>query len=361
MQTSANLSGASAVPRDLYRPGVYRLLFDKLVVHSNPEVAHNVAMVGLAAAGAVPWWRLLRATFGRRPSRPVPANDAGGPLVRPIPGRVGLAAGLDKDATSILGLDALGFGFIEVGTVTPRPQPGNDKPRLWRHPEDRAIRNRMGFNNDGAAMMADRLRKLRSTRRGRSVVVGVNIGKNKVTPAHLAAEDYALCARMLARWADYLVINVSSPNTPGLRDLQTREDLARIVGATRRAARESAGREVPVFVKIAPDLDDAQIDEMADAVGELGLAGIVATNTTIGHDRGPGGLSGEPLRERALEVVRRLRTRLGDGPVIIGVGGITTEDDVREMLAAGADLAQIYSSFIYEGPDLPGRLCRAVG
>lgn len=342
------------------RGGLYRVLFDTVAVRTDPELAHHLGMSALTVLGRTPLWRLARAILGRRPAEPVPAADGGGPFVRPVPGRVGLAAGLDKNATSVLGLDALGFGFVEIGTVTPRAQPGNEKPRLWRHPEVRALRNSMGFNNDGAAVVADRLRALRSTPRGRAVVVGVNIGKNKVTAPELAAEDYALAARALARWADYLVVNVSSPNTPGLRDLQGAAQLTEIVAATRRAAREAAGREVPVFVKIAPDLTDAQIDEIADLVAPLGLAGVVATNTTIEHDLGEGGLSGTPLRERALDVVRRLRARLGEGPVVMGVGGVTSEDDARAMLAAGATLVQVYSAFIYEGPALPGRLGRAV-
>lgn len=336
------------------------MLFETVALRTDPELAHRVGMTALSVLGRTPLWRLARLTVGARPAAPVPDAAHGGPFVRPLPGRVGLAAGLDKDAEAILGLDALGFGFVEVGTLTPRPQPGNERPRLWRHPHLRALRNRMGFNNPGTAHAAKELRDLRSSARGRAVVVGVNLGKNKTTPPHLAAEDYALGARAVARWADYLVVNVSSPNTPGLRDLQSAQSLAPILDATRQAARRAAGRDVPVFVKIAPDLTGAQIDDIADLVRGRGLAGVVAVNTTIDHDLGGGGLSGEPLRERALAVVSRVRARLGEGFVVIGCGGVTTEDDARAMVAAGADLVQIYSSLIYEGPALPGRLTRAL-
>lgn len=339
---------------------LYRLFFRSVLVHTDPEFAHHAAMTLIGVAGRTPVvHRLVRATLGRRPA-PVPDAADGGPFVRPVPGRLGLAAGLDKDATAILGLDALGFGFVEVGTLTPRAQPGNDRPRLWRHVDLSAVRNRMGFNNHGTTPAARRLRALRATRRGRAVVVGVNIGKNKVTDAADAVADYVAATRQVARWADYLVVNVSSPNTPGLRDLQAVDQLRPILAEVQRHADVVAHRRVPVLVKIAPDLSVADVDAVADLVIDLGLAGVVATNTTIDHDLGPGGLSGAPLREKALGVVRRLRQRLGEGPVIIGVGGVRTEADARAMLAAGATLVQVYTSFIYEGPALPGRLNRAL-
>lgn len=342
-------------------PVLYRLLFRTVAVRTDPELAHHVGMRLLGAAGRTPVvHRLVRATVGRRPASPVPDAAHGGPFVRPVPGRLGLAAGLDKDATAILGLDALGFGFVEVGTLTPRPQPGNERPRLWRHVDLRAVRNRMGFNNEGVAPAARRLRALRSTRRGRGVVVGVNIGKNKSTDAADAVADYVAAARQVARWCDYLVVNVSSPNTPGLRDLQAVEHLRPILAAVQRAADAVAHRRVPVLVKIAPDLSGGDVDAVAALVLDLGLAGVVATNTTVDHDLGPGGLSGEPLRERALDVVRRLRDRLGPDPVVIGVGGIGSDADARAMLEAGATLVQAYTAFIYEGPALPGRVNRAL-
>jgi dihydroorotate dehydrogenase len=191
-------------------------------------------------------------------------------------------------------------------------------------------------------------------------VVGANIGKSKVTPLADAVADYGTSAREVARWADYLVVNVSSPNTPGLRDLQAVDSLRPILSAVRRAADDAAGRAVPLFVKIAPDLSDDDVDAVADLVLELSLAGVVATNTTVDHDLGPGGLSGAPLRERSLAVVSRLRDRLGERATIIGVGGISTEADARAMIVAGADLLQAYSAFVYEGPAWPGRINRAL-
>ena len=277
-----------------------------------------------------------------------------------FPGPLGLAAGMDKNVTVVRGHLRLGFSHVEVGTVTPKAQPGNDKPRAWRELDVDGIRNRMGFNNKGAAAAARRLARLRRSRSGRRLIVGVNIGKNKVTPAELAAADYAACATALAPYADFLVVNVSSPNTPGLRDLQSTAALRPIRVATREAADAAAGRRVPLLVKIAPDLADADIDAIARLVLDLGLEGVEATNTTIKHDRGPGGLSGPPLFPRALEVVGRLRRDLGPGPVIIGVGGITTVDDARAMLAAGATILQGYTALIYEGPAWPGRINSAL-
>ncbi|MFC7406055.1 quinone-dependent dihydroorotate dehydrogenase [Georgenia alba] len=336
---------------------MYRLLFRAVLVRLDPERAHVLAMRLIRAAGAVPGLSgAVRAALGRRPGHPVTVRG----LARPVPGVLGLAAGLDKDADAVSGLDMLGFGFVEVGTVTAHPQPGNERPRLWRELGLRGLRNRMGFNNEGAAAAGRRLQELRRTRHGRSIVVGANIGKSKVTPLAEAAADYEISAREVARWADYLVVNVSSPNTPGLRDLQAVDSLRPILLAVRRAAGEAAGRDVPLFVKIAPDLAPEDLDRVADLVLELGLTGVVATNTTIDHDLGPGGLSGEPLRERSRAVVARLRARLGPDPTIIGVGGITDVADARAMLDAGADLLQAYSAFIYCGPAWPGRMNRAL-
>ena len=280
--------------------------------------------------------------------------------MRPVPGVLGLAAGIDKEGEIIEAMDMLGFGFVEVGTFTAQPQPGNDKPRMWRYPQMRALRNRMGFNNHGADEAARRLRQLRSTARGRSIVVGANIGKTKSVPLADAVEDYRYSASRVARWADYLVVNVSSPNTPGLRSLQEVTSLRPILEAVRETADAAAQRHVPLLVKIAPDLTDEDVDAVADLVLDMGLDGVVATNTTIDHDLGEGGLSGAPLLPRALAVVRRLRARLGEGPTIIGVGGISSLMDAELMLDAGADLLQAYSAFIYNGPAWPGRVNRAL-
>jgi dihydroorotate dehydrogenase len=264
-----------------------------------------------------------------------------------FPGPLGLAAGFDKDGTGLNAWGALGFGFAEVGTVTAAPQPGNPVPRLFRLPADRALLNRMGFNNQGAGMLATRL-----TQHAPDIPIGVNIGKTKVAPPELAADDYRTSARLVGPLADFLVVNVSSPNTPGLRDLQAVESLRPILEAARSET------STPVLVKIAPDLTDAEIDEIADLAVELGLAGIVATNTTVsragletpGLDTlGEGGVSGPPLAERSLDVLRRLYARVGDRLALISVGGIETADDAWQRITAGASLLQGYTGFIYGG------------
>lgn len=334
---------------------MYRLLFTQVLRRMSPERAHEVAFHGIRLAGATPVVsHLLRLFFGRGHA---PVRVLG----REFPAPFGLAAGFDKNGVGARGLTMLGFGWVEVGTVTALAQPGNEPPRLWRVLEERAVRNRMGFNNDGAPVVAQRMRRLRATRAGRRLVVGVNIGKSKVTPPEDAAQDYARSARLLAPVADFLVVNVSSPNTPGLRDLQAVEQLRPILEAVRTAADEvTEAGAVPVLVKIAPDLPDADVDRIADLVAELGLAGVVAVNTTVAHEHGEGGLSGPPLLPRGLEVVRRLRARLGDGFTIIGCGGITTAADARAYLEAGADLVQGYTGFIYEGPFWASRVNRGL-
>lgn len=336
---------------------MYRLLFQHVLRRLDPERAHELAFAAIRAAAAVPGANaVLTRVLGAR-----------GPRVhllgRELSGRFGLAAGFDKDARGVRGLTMLGFAFVEVGTITPRPQPGNDAPRLWRVLDQRAVRNRMGFNNHGAQEAADRLRRLRATAWGRDAVIGVNIGKNKTTPDDAAAEDYATCASLLAPFADYLVVNVSSPNTPGLRALQSVGALRPVLTATTAAAAGAVprGRTVPVLVKIAPDLADDDVDAVADLVRELGLAGVVAVNTTIAHDLGEGGLSGPPLLARGLEVVRRVRARLGEDALVIGAGGVTTAEDARAYRRAGADLVQGYTGFIYEGPFWASRINRSLG
>jgi dihydroorotate dehydrogenase len=289
-----------------------------------------------------------------------------------FPGPLGLAAGFDKDARGTRGLAALGFGFVEVGTVTARAQPGNPRPRMFRLTADRALVNRMGFNNAGAAAAAARLGRIRGRRSGGGPVVGVNIGKTRAAPDEDAAADYAASARVVAAVADYVVVNVSSPNTPGLRDLQAADRLRPVLVAV-RAALDAAvcggqpNRRVPLLVKIAPDLADADVDAIADLALELGLDGIIATNTTVSRDglasspgevasAGAGGLSGPPLRARALEVLTRLRERAGDRLVLIAAGGIETPDDAWERLRAGATLVQAYTGFVYGGPLWPRRM-----
>jgi len=339
---------------------IYRALYKHVLTRFDAEDAHRWAFEVIRILGRAP---VLREAVHDvlAPASRVPAPEVFGRRLR---GAFGLAAGFDKDARAVLGLTSLGFAFVEVGSVTAIGQPGNEKPRLWRELELRGVRNRMGFNNDGAETVARRLRALRRTAAGRRAVVGVNLGKSKVTPPERAAQDYATSARLLAPFADYLVVNVSSPNTPGLRDLQAVESLRPILTAVRAAADEAVlgtkRHAVPLLVKIAPDLADADIDEIADLALELGLDGMVAVNTTIEHDLGPGGLSGPPELERGLDVVRRLRRRLGPSPVVIGVGGISGAEDAQVYLDAGATLVQGYTGFIYEGPFWPGRVNRGL-
>ena len=338
---------------------MYTLLFNLVFRWMDPEHAHALAFRVIRFVAAVP---PLDAVL-RRALAPGPAGRVRA-LGIDFPAPFGVAAGFDKNAAGVRGLTMLGFAFDEVGTVTAHGQPGNPRPRLWRVLDQRAVRNRMGFNNEGAAAVAARLRRLRATPAGRALVVGVNIGKTRVTSAAGAAADYATSAGLLAPYADYLVVNVSSPNTPGLRELQSVDALRPILVAVRAAADAAPsprGRgAVPLLVKIAPDLSVDDVDAIADLVLELGLDGVVAVNTTVEHPYGDGGLSGPPLFERGLDVVAQLRTRLGSEPVIIGVGGISTSADAREYLAVGATLVQGYTGFIYSGPLWAARINRAL-
>ena len=344
---------------------MYDFLYRHLIVHINSERAHHLSVAAFRFA-----WPVLRAARVLRllPSpRPSAAVETMG--IR-FAAPMGLAAGMDKNSVAVRGMVATGFSFVEIGTVTAQAQPGNPSPRAWRELDLRALRNQMGFNNEGADAVARRLRRLRRTRLGRAAVIGVNIGKTKVTAPEDAAADYAYSARALAPYADFLVVNVSSPNTPGLRDLQATAALRPILEAARAAADEATAgeaaadlgaRRVPLLVKIAPDLDDADVDAVADLAVELGLDGIVATNTTIKHDRGPGGLSGPPLLPRALEIAARLRARVGPEMCIMGVGGISSVEDARAMLKAGATVLQAYTGFVYGGPAWPARVNRDLG
>lgn len=283
-----------------------------------------------------------------------------------FPNPIGLAAGFDKDAKLYSELSALGFGFIEVGTITPKPQPGNDKPRLFRLPKDSAIINRMGFNNHGVEQMVINLKKNNS-----KVIIGGNIGKNKNTPNENAVKDYIICFESLFNVVDYFVVNVSSPNTPGLRALQEKEPLLKILNALQilnnQLAIEYSKKRKPVLLKIAPDLTNEQLDEIVEVLHDSGLDGVIATNTTISRENlnsdaqeiariGAGGLSGKPLAKRSTEVIKYLAERSDKKFIIIGVGGIHSETDAIEKLNAGADLIQLYTGFIYEGPALIQRI-----
>ncbi|MEV8212138.1 quinone-dependent dihydroorotate dehydrogenase [Leifsonia sp. NPDC077715] len=327
---------------------MYRALFDLVLSRLDPERAHHLAFVVIRALPAVGLGGLARRFTAPDPSLAVEA------LGQRFDSPFGVAAGFDKDGEGVLGLGVLGFGHVEVGTITARPQPGNDKPRLFRLIPDRAVINRMGFNNHGAGAAANRLLGVRRART--RPVLGVNIGKSRVVAVEDATADYLTSARALAPVADYLVVNVSSPNTPGLRGLQELELLSPLL----TAVKEVAG-ETPLLVKIAPDLTDEQVERIARLAVELGLAGIIATNTTISRDglatdpavveaAGAGGLSGAPLAARSLEVLRLIRAVVPAQLCVISVGGVETAEDVQERLDAGATLVQGYTAFLYRGP-----------
>ncbi|MBP3944432.1 quinone-dependent dihydroorotate dehydrogenase [Sphingobacteriaceae bacterium WQ 2009] len=278
---------------------------------------------------------------------------------------VGLAAGFDKNAEYIEDMANLGFGFIEIGTVTPRPQPGNDQPRMFRLVPDSALINRMGFNNQGADVAAGRLKHLKN--RGQ-LIIGGNIGKNKITPNEEAVNDYIYCFNALFDYVDYFVVNVSSPNTPGLRDLQEKEPLKRILN-TLQTLNEKKVAPKPILLKIAPDLTDSQLDDIVEIVQETHIAGVIATNTTLSRAdlksapalvQEMGGVSGKPLTKRSTEVIRYLSQKSNRSFPIIGVGGIHSAEDALEKLAAGASLIQVYTGFIYEGPALVADICKGL-
>lgn len=329
----------------------------------DPEDAHHLAFRVIRMLPTLGIGRLVELVTA--PDRSLEVEALG---IR-FPSPFGLAAGFDKDGLAVRGLGNLGFGHVEVGTITAHAQPGNDRPRLFRLVGDRALVNRMGFNNAGADAAVGRLSRL--ARRGHRPVLGVNIGKSRATPVDDATSDYERSARVLAPYADYLVVNVSSPNTPGLRLLQSVRSLRPLLKAVRTAANASAGRHVPLLVKIAPDLTDEDIDEVAALALELELDGIIATNTTITREGlttaaekvmayGVGGLSGAPLKTRSLEVLTRLRQAAGPQLAIISVGGVETADDVAARLEAGATLVQGYTAFLYEGPFWASSINRAL-
>ncbi|MAY83433.1 MAG: dihydroorotate dehydrogenase (quinone) [Flavobacteriales bacterium] len=282
-----------------------------------------------------------------------------------FPNPVGLAAGFDKDAKLYRELSALGFGFIEIGTITPKGQPGNPQPRLFRLPKDKALVNRMGFNNEGVEAAIERLKK-----KPKGLIVGGNIGKNKVTPNENATDDYLISFRALHKYVDYFVVNVSSPNTPNLRELQDKEPLKRLL-VTLQAENKTFDAPKPILLKIAPDLTDGQLNDIIDLIQEINLDGLIATNTTIDRSGlqtpdseveaiGAGGLSGMPLEKRATEVIKYISDRSNKAFPIIAVGGIFSAEDALAKLEAGADLVQLYTGFIYEGPTLIKRINKAL-
>ncbi|MEO8923867.1 MAG: quinone-dependent dihydroorotate dehydrogenase [Caldimonas sp.] len=341
----------SLVPYSLARPFLFGL---------DPEHAHDLTLVGLAAIQRT----ALECTVSA-PRIDDPVTIAG----LNFPNRVGLAAGLDKNGRCIDAFGAMGFGSIEVGTVTPRAQPGNPKPRLFRLPEAKAMINRLGFNNHGLAAFVANVRRARF--RSRGGILGLNIGKNAATPIERAADDYLACLAGVYPHADYVTVNISSPNTKSLRELQGEAMLDALLAALRSRSVELAeefGRKVPIFVKIAPDLDAGQIDSVAATLQRHSIDGVIATNTTLAreavatlrHGHEAGGLSGAPLLAASNAVVAKLRAVLGAAYPIIGVGGVTSAADALAKRAAGADIVQIYTGFIYRGPTLVSEAARAL-
>ncbi|MGA1287459.1 MAG: quinone-dependent dihydroorotate dehydrogenase [Rubrivivax sp.] len=334
----------SLLPYALARPFLFGL---------DAEQAHDLTLHSIAALQNTPAQCLWAQT---RIDDPVTVAGLR------FPNRIGLAAGLDKNGRCIDGLGAMGFGFVEVGTVTPQPQPGNPKPRIFRLPQRQALINRLGFNNEGLAAFVDNVRRSKRFRAGGGVL-GLNIGKNATTPIERAADDYLAALDGVYPHADYVTVNISSPNTKNLRALQSDEALDTLLGALQDRRIELAaqhGRRVPMFVKIAPDLDAAQVEVIAATLRRHGIDGVIATNTTLSRDavRGlphadeAGGLSGPPVFEASNRVISALRAALGPGFPIVGVGGVVSGADAATKLQAGADLVQIYTGFIYRGPDL---------
>jgi len=332
-----------------------------LLFRLDPEVAHDLSLQTIARVGRVPGLRALVASrFSVSDVQPVEVFGLR------FPNRVGLAAGYDKDGDGWQGLGALGFGHVEVGTVTPEPQPGNPKPRVFRLVEERSVINRMGFPGRGAAYVAKQL----EGRRPGGPVLGVNIGKQKATPLEEAANDYEELVDVFGPLADYLAVNISSPNTPGLRRLQEREFLGALLGriaGRRTEVAERVGRSVPVLVKLAPDLTDEQLFTAVDVILEAGLDGVIATNTTVSREgldhplaREKGGLSGAALSARSTAIVARIHEHTGGAIPIIGVGGIMGPEDARAKLDAGASLVQVYTGLIYEGPGLVKRILQGL-
>jgi dihydroorotate dehydrogenase len=340
---------------------LYKRLWKPLLFRLNPEAAHHFVFSFLKTSFKAPGIKsIVKSSFTLSNSR----------LERTVfgikfPNPVGLAAGLDKNALLFDEMSCLGFGFVEIGTVTPLAQAGNARPRMFRLPKDEALINRMGFNNDGVKAIAERLRKKRT-----NIIIGGNIGKNKATPNENAINDYEICFKELFNVVDYFVVNVSSPNTPGLRELQEKEPLKRILNRLQELNNQSPKRK-PLLLKIAPDLTTEQLDEIIEVVFETKLDGVIATNTTISRANlktsakeveamGAGGLSGKPVAARSTEVIRYIASKAQKRFAIIGSGGIHSPEDAVEKLNAGADLIQLYTGFIYEGPGLVKRILKTI-
>jgi dihydroorotate dehydrogenase len=339
---------------------LYRSLAKPLLFKMDPEQAHHLIIGGLSGMGSIrPVPSGLRVMYGVRETTDLAVDMFGCHFPTPV----GLAAGLDKNGQAVTGFSSIGFGFMEVGTVTPLAQPGNDQPRLFRLPPDEALVNRMGFNNLGAEAMAGELARLTERR----IPVAVNIGKNKATPNEEAHLDYEKCIRALYDYADLFVVNISSPNTPDLRNLQhgneLKELLAAVMNEMETQRKRAGGAVKSVLVKIAPDVNDQELEYMVSTIADSGVAGIIATNTTISRDglshqhaKETGGLSGKPLRDRSTEIIRQIYRQTEGKLPIIGSGGIFTSEDAYEKIKAGASLVEIYTALIYEGPEVNRRI-----
>ena len=353
---------------------MYRLL-RSILFWFQPEWVHYFSMNCLKMLCKIGFKSVVTKIY--KPKGNIQCSLALGEINIQFPNRVGLGAGFDKNARYLRELECLGFGFVEIGTVTPLPQTGNDKPRLFRLPKDKALINRMGFNNDGAKVVAERLKqwkesgaRSRESGVGSRLIIGGNIGKNKITPNEDAWKDYEICFTALHPFVDYFVVNVSSPNTPGLRELQEKESLRRILTHL-QIINSTQLQPKPLLLKIAPDLTQQQIDDVIDLALEIRLDGLVAANTTISREQlqttnhrlqtiGPGGLSGLPLKNKSTEIVKYICDKTGGKIPVIASGGIFTGEDAKEKINAGASLVQVWTGFIYEGPTIVKRICKTI-
>lgn len=340
---------------------MYRYFIRPILFLFDPEQIHHFTFSVLKVAGKIPGLLYLFKKFFSVKNDRLKRELFGIQFDNPV----GLAAGFDKDAKLIDELACFGFGFIEIGTLTPKPQSGNNKPRLFRLPKDQGLINRMGFNNSGVSFAVNRLKKRKS-----NVIIGGNIGKNKVTSNENAFDDYKICFEELYPYVDYFVVNVSSPNTPGLRELQEKEPLKKLLAGVKQLSLAKS-KQKPILLKIAPDLTDTQLSDIVEILIETETDGVIATNTTISRQElvtdvkeieriGNGGLSGKPLANRSNEVISFLRSRLGKNYPIMGVGGIMSVNDALEKIKAGADLIQIYTGFVYEGPEFIKKINQAL-
>lgn len=347
---------------------MYKYIIKPILFLLSPETAHHFAMKSLKLILSIPGKKYFFKKFFIIENSKLSKKVFG----LNFPNPVGLAAGFDKNAQYIDELACLGFGFVEIGTVTPKPQPGNPRPRLFRLPKDQGLINRMGFNNDGVDKVVERLKKKKSR-----IIVGGNIGKNKVTTNEDAVKDYEICFEKLFDHVDYFVVNVSSPNTPGLRELQEKGPLTKILNNLQKINYQKQNVK-PILLKIAPDLTKEQLNDIIEIVKETKINGVIATNTTISREKlktrnpkpalpagrletiGSGGLSGQPVKEKSTEVIKYLNEKSNGAFNIIGVGGIHSYEDAKEKLNAGADLVQIYTGFIYSGPTLPKQICKEI-